>query len=85
MFPPSHLNARLKLMDESFVQPNGFKRAINEALEKSNDTEKQIMVETLKNLDIDYLPEKADNTKESEPVENAIQKLNNKRKSIIFY
>lgn len=68
---PAVKNARLKLMDESFVQPNGFKRAINEALEKSNDTEKQIMVETLKNLDIDYLPEKADNTNESEPVENA--------------
>lgn len=61
---PAVKKARLELIDESLNQKSlGFKKAINEALEKSNDNDKKIMQETLKNLNIDYLPEMVNNTK----------------------
>jgi chromosome segregation ATPase len=54
------------LIDESFNGNNmTFKRAINEALEKSNDNDKKIMQETLHNLKIDYSSEKSNNINES--------------------
>ena len=59
---PAVKSARLNLVNESFNNESiGFKKAINEALERSNDNDKKIMKETLENLKIDYLPEKVDN------------------------
>lgn len=69
---PAVKKARLELIDESFNRESvGFKKAINEALEKSNDNDKKIMKETLENLKIDYLPEKVNNTKSENSVEAA--------------
>lgn len=62
---PAVKSARMSLIDESFNSNMTFKRAINEALEKSNDNDKRIMQETLHNLKIDYLPEKVNNIDES--------------------
>ena len=63
---PAVKSARMSLIDESFDRNNTtFKKAINEALEKSNDNDKKIMQETLHNLKIDYSPEKDNNIKES--------------------
>lgn len=65
---PAVKSARLNLVNESLDSGITFKKAINEALEKSNENDKKIMKETLKNLNIDYLSEKTDNINES--VEN---------------
>ncbi len=62
---PAVKSARMSLIDESFVNNTTFKRAINEALEKSNDNDKKIMQETLHNLKIDYSSEKSNNINES--------------------
>ena len=68
---PAVKSARMSLIDESFNSNMTFKRAINEALEKSNDNDKRIMQETLHNLKIDYLPEKVNNIDESVSNEEA--------------
>lgn len=62
---PAVKSARMSLIDESFGNNMTFKRAINEALEKSNDNDKKIMQETLHNLKIDYSSEKSNNIDES--------------------
>ena len=62
---PAVKSARLQLIDESLGSTT-FKKAINEALDKSSDNDKKIMQETLKNLNIDYLPEKVDNIDKSD-------------------
>lgn len=67
---PAVKSARLNLVNESFSNESiGFKKAINEALEKSSDNDKKIMTETLNNLKIDYLPEKVDNKESINSVE----------------
>ena len=58
---PAVKTARMQLIDESLSNSDKtFNKAICEALEKSNDNEKKIMQETLKNLNISYSPEKVD-------------------------
>lgn len=62
---PAVKSARLNLIDESLDTSTTFKKAINEALAKSNENDKKIMQETLNNLNIDYLPNKVNNIDES--------------------
>ena len=62
---PAVKSARLNLIDESLDTSTTFKKAINEALAKSNENDKKIMQETLNNLNIDYLPNKVNNIEES--------------------
>ncbi len=62
---PAVKSARMNLIDESLDTGVTFKKAINEALSKSSEDDKKIMQETLNNLNIDYLPEKVNDTKES--------------------
>lgn len=58
---PAVKTARMRLIDESFSNDKTFNKAICEALDKSNDDEKKIMQETLRNLNISYSPEKVNN------------------------
>jgi len=62
---PAVKSARMSLIDESLDTGVTFKKAINEALDKSSENDKKIMQETLSNLNIDYLPEKVNDTKKS--------------------
>jgi hypothetical protein len=72
---PAVKAARLTPVMES-VGSKTLKQALNEALEKSNDSEKKLMQETLESLKIDYSPLKevdnivvADNKDSEKPVE----------------
>ena len=49
---PAVKTARLKLVTESLNTNSGFKQALAEALNKSSDSDKKIMQETLNNLNI---------------------------------
>lgn len=51
---PAVESARLQYVTESLDSKNNLNRAINEALENSNDEEKKVMKETLDELNIDY-------------------------------
>lgn len=59
---PAVKSARLKMVESLQVQ-NGktFKQALCEALNRSNPEGRKIQEETLKNLNIDYTPERVDN------------------------
>ena len=55
---PAVKEARLELISESLTTRKlAFKNALNEALKQSNSKEKEIMIETLQSLNVDYTPE----------------------------
>jgi hypothetical protein len=56
---PAVKNARLKLMTES-LGGKTLKQALNEELDKANDDERQVMVETLQHIRIEPTHEKVD-------------------------
>lgn len=56
---PAVKDARMQLVTES-LSNGGFKKAINEALSKSNEDDKKIMTETLSNLNIHFSADKAE-------------------------
>lgn len=58
---PAVKKARLSLISEGYGNKT-FKQAINEQLEKSSDSERKIMTETLSQLDIDFQSDGEDNT-----------------------
>lgn len=64
---PAVKTARLSLVSESLdTNKQSLKRALCEAIEKSGEDEKKVMVETLQDLKIDYLPEVADDKADTE-------------------
>lgn len=85
VFLPAVEKARLNLVNES-LQTKTLKRALNEAIEKADDSEKKIMLETLKDLNIEYQPEKVDSNieaSEDEEADNNGSKLEEELQAVI--
>lgn len=77
VYLPAVKNARLQYesMNESFNQDKSelnFRTALQEQFKRSNNTERRVMAETLKDLNINYFPNKVNNKSKSNIINEAV-------------
>lgn len=78
---PSVKAARLNLVTESLdTSSRRLRENLDTAITRSNEQEKQLMLETLQHLKIDYSPNKVDNNTDNEKVNGNLEVINDESK-----